>query len=102
MLQEASDRLGGCCSNNGCTETDRSKLQFHHVDPELKDFDIGTMAGRITPSVFWKEVDKCVLLCKPCHHEVSLYGGDYNPHRGADDEDNTEFEEMWAAVGDSL
>lgn len=43
-------------------------LQFHHIDPSTKSFNI---SGR---TICWeklqKELDKCVLLCANCHAEV--------------------------------
>lgn len=51
-----------------CGEADPSCLDFHHVDPTQKDFQIG---GR--PNASWKsikaEIDKCVVLCANCHRK---------------------------------
>lgn len=42
-------------------------LQFHHVDPFHKDFEISA-------STSWKrilvELEKCVLVCANCHLEI--------------------------------
>ena len=43
-------------------------MDFHHIDPEAKDFTIAdnmTSWERILP-----ELAKCVLLCARCHREV--------------------------------
>jgi hypothetical protein len=44
-------------------------LEFHHLDPSGKDFDI---AGSKTISIdrLRREINKCVLLCGTCHREI--------------------------------
>ena len=44
-------------------------LQFHHLDPNEKDFAI-SKAGTWAWHRLVKELDKCVLLCGNCHSEV--------------------------------
>lgn len=58
---------GGNCQ---CCGYDKSMnaLQFHHINPEEKDFTIG---GRNYSMEKMKlEADKCVLLCSNCHIEI--------------------------------
>jgi hypothetical protein len=59
---------GGQCAICGYARANAA-LQFHHIDPATKAFDIraaGTRAlGRIR-----EEAAKCVLLCANCHAEV--------------------------------
>lgn len=55
-----------CCGYNKCVQA----LEFHHLDPNEKDFGIGS--GGVTRS-FEKlkvELDKCIMLCANCHREV--------------------------------
>lgn len=55
------------CSYDRCINA----LEFHHLDPNEKDF---TIAGKSWSFERLKgEVDKCVLLCSNCHKEVE-YG----------------------------
>ena len=44
-------------------------LQFHHLDPNEKDFNINRAMARSWEYIR-KELDKCVLLCNRCHTEV--------------------------------
>lgn len=44
-------------------------LQFHHLDPNEKDFSISSAAAWAWHRLV-KELDKCVLLCNRCHAEV--------------------------------
>lgn len=60
-------RLGGVCVSCGATD----KLEFDHVDPSTKQFDIS--AGySFGLSLLLQEVDKCQLLCRPCHTDKSM------------------------------
>ena len=54
--------LGVSCAH--CGSTDR--LEFDHVDPALKSFDISDNMTLNNPEVR-AELDKCQLLCRPCH-----------------------------------
>ncbi len=44
-------------------------LDFHHLDPDKKDFTLSTRKGTFD-AAFRAELDKCVLLCSNCHREV--------------------------------
>jgi 5-methylcytosine-specific restriction endonuclease McrA len=65
--EKAIEKLGGKCSK--CRSTDG--LQFDHVDRTTKKFTIGTLSS-INEQDFWKEVDKCQLLCDTCHQAKTL------------------------------
>ncbi|UNA01829.1 HNH endonuclease [Vibrio phage PVA8] len=63
----AVEYKGGCCERCGydkCIEA----LEFHHTDPNGKDFGIASGGckrwERIVP-----ELDKCIMLCANCHRE---------------------------------
>ena len=61
--------LGGCC--NQCKyNKNMSALEFHHLDPSKKDFqlDVRKIANTNLESLK-KELDKCILLCANCHRE---------------------------------
>lgn len=58
---------GGECQICGYKKSLRA-LQFHHLDPNQKDFGIsgGTKSfERMKP-----ELDKCILVCANCHSEI--------------------------------
>jgi len=64
----AIDYKGGKCNRCGydkCLEA----LEFHHIDPEQKDFEISTLGYRNSLERLKKELDKCELLCANCHRE---------------------------------
>ena len=60
--------LGGKCLSCGYDKYPEA-LEFHHLNPEEKDFNISSFRGyyfeRIKP-----ELDKCVILCSNCHKET--------------------------------
>jgi len=45
-------------------------LEFHHLDPRRKSFDISRGSGRKGSARLADEAAKCVLLCSNCHAEV--------------------------------
>lgn len=44
-------------------------LDFHHKDPNTKEFSIGK-EGCIGWEKVKKEIDKCILVCSNCHGEI--------------------------------
>ena len=58
----------GCAT---CDETDPVCLEFHHLDPSVKEIDPSDM---ISSGWSWsrmlKEIDKCIVLCSNCHKKV--------------------------------
>lgn len=67
LIREA----GGACVLCGYDRS-AAALQFHHVDPSQKRFNISL--GGITRSLdaAREELRKCVLLCANCHAEVEV------------------------------
>lgn len=60
---------GGCCQQcgyNKCIEA----LEFHHVDPSQKDFEVSGNGHCKSWETIKKELDKCILLCANCHREL--------------------------------
>lgn len=52
-----------CCK---CGEEDLTKIQFHHIDPTKKLFDVSSASSKADAFI---EIKKCVCLCKRCHSE---------------------------------
>lgn len=68
MKREAIKRMGGKCMKcgyNKCIEA----LQFHHRDPSKKSFELGQNDKTRSWKDYWKEAQKCDLLCANCHAE---------------------------------
>jgi 5-methylcytosine-specific restriction endonuclease McrA len=45
-------------------------LEFHHIDPSQKDFNISHFRKYSFDDITKYELDKCALLCANCHREV--------------------------------
>lgn len=45
-------------------------LEFHHLDPNEKDFNLSNLKNYKFDDVIKKELDKCVLVCANCHREI--------------------------------
>ena len=56
-----------------CAETNPICLQFHHLDPSLKSFQVygGTKRSLVN---YRSEIDKCEILCANCH--LRLHAGE--------------------------
>lgn len=68
LKEKAIEYKGGCCEKCGYDRCN-SALEFHHLDPNEKDFGIGSYSvlswEKIKP-----ELDKCVMVCANCHREI--------------------------------
>jgi hypothetical protein len=52
------------CGYNKCPDA----LDFHHVNPDEKDFNIS--GGTKSFESLKPELDKCILVCANCHREI--------------------------------
>ena len=64
---ELIEYKGGKCEICGYKKSTWS-LEFHHKDPNEKDFEISGKSWSFER--LKKEVDKCILVCSNCHHEI--------------------------------
>ena len=64
MIYVMGDRCQ-CCGYNKC----QSALEFHHINPEEKDFTLAANANKGW-SLIVPELKKCVLVCANCHREI--------------------------------
>jgi hypothetical protein len=66
---QAIEYKGGKCEKCGydkCVEA----LEFHHLDPNEKEFGISKTGNTYSWEKIKNEIDKCSLLCANCHREV--------------------------------
>lgn len=59
---------GGRCEFCGYDKC-MAALEFHHIDPNEKDFGIGAKGHTRSFEKIKIELDKCVMLCANCHRE---------------------------------
>lgn len=55
-----------CCA---CGETDPACLDFHHLNPEEKEFELGTAMQKAGKQTILEEISKCACLCANCHRK---------------------------------
>ena len=60
------EAFGGCCKICGY---DRyiGALEFHHLNPDLKEFKISSTQSFAKA---YEEAQKCILMCSNCHKEA--------------------------------
>jgi transposase len=63
------EEAGGQCILCGYSKCDRA-LEFHHLDPDAKEFELGYRGCTRSLASLRAEASKCVLLCSNCHAEV--------------------------------
>lgn len=65
------------CSRCG-DQLEAESMHWHHRDPSTKEFSIGQGAFRQSRKKLLAEIEKCDLLCEPCHikehHGVRIHG----------------------------
>lgn len=53
-----------------CGESHPACLDFHHLDPEEKEVNVGLMLGKgWSVERMLREIKKCVVLCSNCHRK---------------------------------
>lgn len=72
------ERFGGKCVNCGFN-AEPLILQFHHRDPNQKDFQISETVRFHLTSKLLEECNKCDLLCPNCHAIHHLKYGMVSP-----------------------
>lgn len=54
-----------------CAEKTPVCLDFHHKDPEIKDWNISIMSrGANSIKTIQKEIAKCIVICSNCHRKL--------------------------------
>lgn len=68
LKEKLVEYKGGKCERCGYDKC-ITALEFHHIDPNEKEFSIGSK-DVLSFEKCKKEVDKCMLLCANCHREI--------------------------------
>lgn len=69
LKQQMVEYKGGCCQKCGYNRY-IGALEFHHINPEEKDFNPSHLKKYTMDSRVTEELDKCLLLCSNCHRET--------------------------------
>jgi len=65
---KAIEYKGGSCERCGYNKSTRA-LNFHHLNPDEKDFMISDNGNLRSWDKIKVELDKCIMLCANCHME---------------------------------
>ena len=65
----AVEYKGGRCQKCGYNKC-IAALEFHHLDPNEKDFNLSHKGHTRSWEANKAELDKCILLCSNCHREI--------------------------------
>ena len=65
----AIEYKGGKCEKCGYNKCNGA-LEFHHLNPQEKDFSISSTGTTKSFDRIKKELDKCIILCANCHREI--------------------------------
>lgn len=68
LKQDSINYKGGKCLSCNYNSY-QGALEFHHLDPNEKEFNI-SQARYLNFNSIKKELDKCMLLCSNCHKEI--------------------------------
>lgn len=69
IKKKAIEYKGGKCQLCGYDKYEGA-MDFHHLDPNKKDFAISAKGITRAWEKVKEELDKCVLLCANCHRET--------------------------------
>lgn len=53
-----------------CGENHPAVLDFHHRDPQEKEFSISYAVRSLSKEKLQKEIEKCDVLCSNCHRKL--------------------------------
>ena len=53
-----------------CGENEACCLEFHHINPDNKAFNISEKVRSLKWKTLLEEIEKCVVLCSNCHKKV--------------------------------
>lgn len=56
-----------CCK---CGEKERCCLDFHHINPKEKEYQIARIIKTHSKETIEKEVSKCIVVCSNCHRKI--------------------------------
>jgi hypothetical protein len=69
IKQMAVEYKGGKCSICGYGRC-ITALEFHHLDPNEKDFGVAKNGASRSWEKTKIELDKCIMVCANCHREI--------------------------------
>lgn len=53
-----------------CSESTPICLDFHHINPEDKKYEVSTLVSAGNMIKVYEEISKCILICSNCHRKL--------------------------------
>lgn len=69
LKKQMVEYKGGSCVICGYNHY-MGALEFHHLNPKEKDFNLSHMKKYTFDEKIKNELDKCILVCSNCHREI--------------------------------
>ena len=63
------EAFGHKCANCGLVD-DHRLYDFHHINPEEKEFGIANSSTTRSKQAYANEAKKCIMLCANCHRRI--------------------------------
>lgn len=63
-----------------CGEKDPNCLDFHHIDSNLKEYNMKRAVAAGAKTVV-RELEKCVVVCANCHRKIHAYNEEVLPDK---------------------
>jgi len=67
--KEKWDAFKGALHCARCPENHVATLDFHHIDPAEKEYEVSKLVANRMYTKAYKEVKKCIVLCANCHRK---------------------------------
>jgi len=68
--KEKWDLFKGSLHCARCKENHIACMDFHHIDPSEKEYEVSALVSSKMFTKAYKEVKKCIVLCANCHRKL--------------------------------
>ena len=68
--KEKWDLFKGSLHCARCKENHIACMDFHHIDPSEKEYEVSKLVSNRMFTKAYKEVKKCIVLCANCHRKL--------------------------------
>jgi predicted HNH restriction endonuclease len=68
--KEKWDLYKGSLKCARCPEKHIATLDFHHINPTEKEYNVSKLVANRMYTKAYKEIKKCIVLCANCHRKL--------------------------------
>ena len=70
ILMDITDSIKSVRGCYFCKEKDSVCLDFHHINPSIKDSTIARLVTCKSREKMMTEIEKCIVICSNCHRKL--------------------------------